>query len=66
MMNITTKTGGSKYTASAEAVTSSFTDDYGYNIYDMTLSGPLYPAWKGQTFFALRPQNFQQLFFVEK
>jgi len=51
MMNITTKTGGSKYTASAEAVTSSFTDDYGYNIYDMTLSGPLYPTWKGQTFF---------------
>jgi outer membrane receptor for ferrienterochelin and colicin len=51
MMNITTKTGGNKYTASVEGVTSTFTDEYGYNIYDGTFSGPLFPSLKGQNFF---------------
>ena len=51
IVNVTTKSGSPFYTAFADVLTSSFTDDYGYNLYTVTLGGPIIPNVKGQTFF---------------
>jgi len=51
IVNITTRSGSAKYNAYAEAVTSSLTDDYGYNQYTMNLSGPIIPGESKHTLF---------------
>ncbi len=51
IINITTKAGSPKYNLFADLVTSSFTDDYGYNLYTGSLSGPIIPGNGNHTFF---------------
>lgn len=51
IVNVTTKSGQPTYTILADVLTSSFTDDYGYNIYSGTLSGPIIPGIPEHTFF---------------
>ncbi len=51
IINVTTKSGSPNYTVYGHAVTSSFTDNYGYNLYTLTVGGPIIPGVKGQTFF---------------
>jgi len=51
IINVTTKSGQSTYTMLADLVTSSFTDDYGYNLYAGTLSGPIIPGIPEHTLF---------------
>jgi hypothetical protein len=51
IVNVTTKTGTSRYSAYGEVVTSSFTDDFGYNLYSMNLGGPIIPDNAKHTMF---------------
>ncbi len=51
IVNITTKSGQPKYNIFADVVTSSFTDDYGYNLYNVNLSGPIIPDNPDHTIF---------------
>ncbi len=51
IVNVTTKTGSSTYSLYADVLTSSFTDNYGYNLYTGTLGGPIIPGNPKQTFF---------------
>jgi|GEM_PF-1229737 len=51
VINVTTKSGDNDYNISAEAVTSSFTDDFGYNLYSGTIGGPIIPGITNHTFF---------------
>lgn len=51
IINITTKSGSPTYRVFADVVTSEFTDDYGFNEYTATLSGPIIPGMKDHTFF---------------
>lgn len=51
IINVTTKSGKPKYSIYAEAVSSSFTDDYGYNLYSANLSGPIFPGNADHTVF---------------
>ena len=51
IVNVTTKSGSPKYTIFGDALTSSFTDDYGYNVYTMAIGGPIIPGNKDYTFF---------------
>jgi outer membrane receptor protein involved in Fe transport len=51
IINVTTKTGTPTYSVFADVLTSSFTDNYGYNLYTGTLSGPIIPGYPKQTFF---------------
>ena len=51
IVNVTTKSGQSTYTVLADLLSSSFTDDYGYNLYAGTLSGPLVPGISDHTIF---------------
>jgi len=51
IVNVTTKSGSPKYTVFGEAITSSYTDDYGYNVYTMAVGGPIIPGNKNFTFF---------------
>lgn len=51
IVNVTTKTGTPKYSFFADVLTSSATDDYGYNLYTATLGGPIIPDNPKQTFF---------------
>lgn len=51
VINVTTKSGSPNYAFYADALTSSFTDDYGYNLYTMNLSGPWIPGQGEHTFF---------------
>lgn len=51
IINVTTKTGEPTYSLYADVLTSSFTDDYGYNLYTGTLGGPIIPGDPTQTFF---------------
>ena len=39
IINVTTKSGEAKYALFGDVMSSSFTDDYGYNLYTMNLSG---------------------------
>lgn len=51
IINVTTKTGSATYSIFADVLTSSFTDNYGYNLYTGSLSGPIIPGYPKQTFF---------------
>ena len=51
IINVTTKSGQPTYSILGDLVTSSFTDDYGYNLYAGTISGPIIPGVEGQTIF---------------
>lgn len=51
IVNITTKSGQSKYNIFGDFVTSSFTDDYGYNLYSFNVSGPIIPDDPNNTIF---------------
>ncbi len=51
IINVTTKSGSSKYTLLGDVLTSSFTDDYGYNLYTSTFGGPIIPSYDNHTFF---------------
>ncbi|MFQ5602616.1 MAG: carboxypeptidase-like regulatory domain-containing protein [bacterium] len=57
VINITTKSGASNYAFGAEGITSEATDDYGYNIFNFSLSGPILPGSSKHTFFALVERN---------
>ena len=51
IVNVTTKSGSPKYTVFGDALTSSFTDDFGYNVYALAVGGPIIPGNKDMTFF---------------
>ena len=51
IINVTTKTGDPTYTFFADGMTSALTDKFGYNLYTMTLSGPIIPGNKDHTIF---------------
>jgi outer membrane receptor protein involved in Fe transport len=51
IVNVTTKSGQPTYDIFADVVSSSFTDNYGYNLYSGTLSGPIIPGIPEHTFF---------------
>ena len=51
IINVTTKSGSPKYSFYADVLTSTFTDDYGYNLYTGSLGGPIIPGEPSQTFF---------------
>lgn len=51
IVNVTTKSGNPTYNILADVITSSFTDDYGYNLYSGTISGPIIPGIAEHTFF---------------
>lgn len=51
IINVTTKTGDPTYTLFGDVMSSSFTDDYGYNLYTLNLSGPIIPGNSRHTFF---------------
>lgn len=51
IVNITTRSGSANYTAFIEGVTSSWTDDFGYNLYSANVSGPIIPGDGANTAF---------------
>lgn len=51
IINVTTKSGSPTYNVFGDVLTSSFTDDYGYNLYTATVDGPIIPGNKNHTFF---------------
>ena len=51
IVNVTTKSGDPTYSIFGDVLTSSFTDDFGYNLYTMNLSGPIIPGNSKHTFF---------------
>ncbi len=51
IVGVTTKSGSSSYSISADLLSSSFTDKYGYNLYTLNLSGAIIPGIKEHTFF---------------
>lgn len=51
VVNVTTKTGDDKYSFYSDVITSSFTDDYGYNLYTVNLGGPIIPGNGNHTLF---------------
>ena len=51
IINVTTKSGKPNYNVLADAVTSTFTDKYGFNEYSATISGPIIPDIPEHTFF---------------
>ncbi|MEO8232120.1 MAG: carboxypeptidase-like regulatory domain-containing protein, partial [Ignavibacteriota bacterium] len=51
IINVTTKSGQPTYTILTDIVSSSFTDDYGYNLYAGTISGPIIPGYPNHTIF---------------
>jgi len=51
IINVTTKTGNPTYSLFADVMTSTYTDDYGYNLYTGSLGGPIIPGISTQTFF---------------
>ncbi len=51
VVNVTTKSGSGNYSVYADALTSSFTDNYGYNLYSANISGPVIPGQSDHTFF---------------
>lgn len=51
IINVTTKSGGPLYSFFGDVVTSTFTDDYGYNLYTVNIGGPFIPNYSKHTFF---------------
>ncbi|MGB5849578.1 MAG: carboxypeptidase-like regulatory domain-containing protein [Ignavibacteriaceae bacterium] len=51
IINVTTKSGNPYYSMLIDALTSTFTDDYDYNLYSGTLSGPIIPGIPEHTLF---------------
>lgn len=51
VINVTTKTGAPTYSLYVDGMTSTLTDNYGYNLYTMNLSGPIIPGNKDHTIF---------------
>lgn len=51
IINVTTKSGSPTYNIFGDVLSSSFTDDYGYNLYTATIDGPIIPGNKNHTFF---------------
>lgn len=51
IVNVTTKSGSADYNFFTDLMTSTFTDDYGYNLYTATLGGPIIPGESKHTFF---------------
>ncbi len=51
IVNVTTKSGNPTYSFFGDVLTSSFTDDFGYNLYTLNLSGPIIPGNSQHTFF---------------
>lgn len=51
IVNVTTKSGTGNYAVFADVLSSSFTDDFGYNLYTLNLSGPFMPRNNKHTFF---------------
>ncbi|HOJ17886.1 MAG: TonB-dependent receptor [Ignavibacteriales bacterium] len=51
IVNVTTKSGSSTYNFLADAVTSTYLDNYGYNEYSASLGGPIIPGNAKHTFF---------------
>jgi outer membrane receptor protein involved in Fe transport len=51
VINVTTKTGDPTYSLYLDGMTSTLTDNYGYNLYTMNLSGPIVPGNKDHTIF---------------
>ena len=58
-INVTTKEGTQTFAGSVEAVTSSLTDDYGYNNYSVDLTGPLLPNNEKLSFFVSGERRVQ-------
>jgi len=52
VVNVTTKTGSPTYSVLADVLSSTFTDDYDYNLYSGSLSGPIIPGVSSHTLFA--------------
>jgi hypothetical protein len=51
IINVTTKNGDPFYTLYVDGLTSTLTDNYGYNLYTVNLSGPIIPGNKDHTIF---------------
>src|SRR5574338_93121 len=51
IINVTTKSGQPTYTILTDLVSSSYTDDFGYNLYAGTISGPIIPGIAEHTIF---------------
>jgi len=51
IVNVTTKSGQPYYSAFIDVLTSTYTDDYDYNLYSGSLSGPLLPGIPEHTIF---------------
>lgn len=51
IVNVTTKSGEQKYSIFGDVQTSSFTDDYGYNLYTANIGGPIIPGFTNHTIF---------------
>lgn len=60
IINVTTKSGDPTYTFFGDVLTSTYTDDYGFNQYTLNLSGPLLPGLDKQTFFISAERGFFQ------
>jgi hypothetical protein len=51
IVNVTTKRGDPTYAITGDALTSTFTDPYGFNQYNMTFGGPIIPGNSNHTIF---------------
>ena len=51
IISITTKSGDPYYKIFGEALTSTYLDNFGYNLYSGNISGPIYPGLAEQTIF---------------
>ncbi len=51
IINVTTRSGGPLYSLFGDVVTSTFTDDFGYNLYTVNIGGPFIPNYSKHTFF---------------
>ncbi len=51
IINVTTKSGSPTYKLFVDGLTSTYTDDYGYNMYTATLGGPIVHGNGNHTFF---------------
>lgn len=64
-VNVVTKEGGDQYFGTVEVLTDNLGGDwigtktYDYNIYDVSLGGPLVPGWKDLSFFASGERRWQ-------
>lgn len=58
IVSVTTKSGQPYYSILADLLTSTWTDDYGYNLYSGTLSGPIIPGIPEHTIFLSAEKGF--------